>query len=158
MSRKEKIEITVDKNLSDSRRDLALKISDRLHSKNIKSFDVMGSVGAGKTTLIKRIVESLDFKVGVIAADLTTEIDKKRIAESGAKVLQINTVKMCHLDGEMILKTLGDFEDVDVSSNQAAADEMIKKSGQMGVPVLDINGQIITGFDKQAISKALGIG
>ena len=50
-----------------------------------------------------------------------------------------------------------DFEDIDVSADQAAADEMVKKSGQMGVPVLEVNGQIITGFDKEAINKALGL-
>ena len=51
-----------------------------------------------------------------------------------------------------------EFEDIDVSSNQTAAQEMIQKSGQMGVPVLDIDGGIIKGFDKEAISKALGLG
>jgi glutaredoxin 3 len=49
------------------------------------------------------------------------------------------------------------FEDVDVSSNQQAAEEMIQKSGQMGVPVLDINGQIIVGLDKEKINSALGL-
>jgi len=49
------------------------------------------------------------------------------------------------------------FQDFDVSSNQEAAEEMIKKSGQMGVPVLDINGQIIVGFDKERIKTALGL-
>lgn len=49
------------------------------------------------------------------------------------------------------------FEDIDVSINQAAVEEMINKSGQMGVPVLDIDGEIIIGFDKEAISRALNL-
>jgi len=49
------------------------------------------------------------------------------------------------------------FEDIDVSSNQEKAQEMIDKSGQMGVPVLDIEGDIIAGFEKDAIKKSLGI-
>jgi glutaredoxin-like YruB-family protein len=49
------------------------------------------------------------------------------------------------------------FEDIDVSSNQSAAEEMVQKSGQMGVPVLDIDGQIIVGFDKERIKTALGL-
>jgi len=49
------------------------------------------------------------------------------------------------------------FESIDVSSDQEKAKEMIDKSGQMGVPVVDIEGQIITGFDKDTIKKALGI-
>jgi glutaredoxin 3 len=49
------------------------------------------------------------------------------------------------------------FEDIDVSSNQLVAQEMVQRSGQMGVPVLDINGQIIVGFDKERINSALGL-
>lgn len=49
------------------------------------------------------------------------------------------------------------FQDFDVGSIETAAQDMIKKSGQMGVPVLDIDGQIIVGFDKEKIKKALGI-
>ena len=49
------------------------------------------------------------------------------------------------------------FEDTDVSTNQEAAEEMIKISGQMGVPVLDIDGEIIIGFDKEKIKQTLGI-
>lgn len=49
------------------------------------------------------------------------------------------------------------FEDFDVSINQQAGEEMIQKSGQMGVPVLDIEGSIVVGFDKERIKQALGI-
>ena len=50
-----------------------------------------------------------------------------------------------------------EFEDFDVGSNQIKAEEMIKKSGQMGVPVLDIEGEIIVGFDKEKIKQSLGL-
>ncbi len=49
------------------------------------------------------------------------------------------------------------YEDVDVSLDSQAAEEMIQKSSQMGVPVLDIEGQIIVGFDKERIKRALGL-
>lgn len=48
------------------------------------------------------------------------------------------------------------FSEVDVSRDAAGAREMIQKSGQRGVPVLDIDGTIIVGFDKPAIEQALG--
>ncbi len=48
-----------------------------------------------------------------------------------------------------------DFQDMDVSGDKQAADEMVQKSGQMGVPVLDIDGEIIVGFDKDRIKSAL---
>ncbi|NOZ80502.1 MAG: glutaredoxin family protein [DPANN group archaeon] len=48
------------------------------------------------------------------------------------------------------------FKDIDVSQDMEAAKEMIAKSGQRGVPVLDINGTIIVGFNQPAIEQALG--
>jgi glutaredoxin-like YruB-family protein len=50
-----------------------------------------------------------------------------------------------------------EFTNHDVSTDQAKAQEMIKISGQMGVPVIDINGEIIVGFDKEKIKAALGL-
>lgn len=50
-----------------------------------------------------------------------------------------------------------EFEEVDVFSNQGAKEEMIKKSGQKEVPVLEVGDKIIVGFDKKKILEALGI-
>ena len=50
-----------------------------------------------------------------------------------------------------------DFENIDVSTSQEKSQEMVDKSGQMGVPVLAINGTIIVGFDKEKIGNALGL-
>jgi len=50
-----------------------------------------------------------------------------------------------------------DIENIDVSTSQNKLQEMIDKSGQMGVPVLDIEGKIIIGFNKEEIDKALDI-
>ena len=49
------------------------------------------------------------------------------------------------------------YQDIDVSKDQKKAEEMIEKSGQMGVPVADIDGQIIVGFNKEKIKKILNI-
>jgi glutaredoxin-like YruB-family protein len=49
------------------------------------------------------------------------------------------------------------FEEIDVSANPEKAQEMVNKSGQMGVPVVDIEGEIIVGFDKGKISQVLGL-
>ena len=49
------------------------------------------------------------------------------------------------------------FEDYDVGVDRSRADEMVKISGQMGVPVLDIDGEVIIGFDKEMIKKSLGL-
>ncbi len=50
-----------------------------------------------------------------------------------------------------------EFQNIDVSGDQQAVDELKQKSGQMGVPVLDIEGEIIVGFDKERIKQSLGI-
>ena len=62
-----------------------------------------------------------------------------------------NTIKR-HLQENRI-----QFREVDVASNQKAAEEMVRKSGQQGVPQTDINGEIIVGFDKPRINRLLGI-
>ena len=49
------------------------------------------------------------------------------------------------------------FTDYDVGSDSAKAQEMMKKSGQMGVPVIEIDGNIVVGFDKEKIKESLGL-
>lgn len=49
------------------------------------------------------------------------------------------------------------YQDIDVSMDEDAQNEMIKKSGQLGVPVLDIDGNIVIGFDKEKIDELLKI-
>lgn len=59
---------------------------------------------------------------------------------------------------KMFLKEYGvSFVEKNVAQDRAAANEMIEKSGQMGVPTIDINGEIIVGFDQDAIKKALNL-
>jgi glutaredoxin len=58
---------------------------------------------------------------------------------------------------EFLKKNNVGFENIDIGVDQKLREEMINKSGQMGVPVLDIDGQMIVGFDKDAIKKALEI-
>jgi glutaredoxin-like YruB-family protein len=49
------------------------------------------------------------------------------------------------------------FKDVDVASDSKAAQEMIEKTGQMGVPVIEVGSELIVGFDKKRLAKALGV-
>jgi len=61
----------------------------------------------------------------------------------------------CHMVKDFLKEKGIDFEDVDVSVDHKRAEEMIEKSGQMGVPVIDIDGRIIIGFNKPKIEEAL---
>jgi len=65
------------------------------------------------------------------------------------------TCPWCKKAKEYLKEKKISFTDVNVAGNQASAQEMIKKSGQMGVPVIEIDGKIIVGFDKEALDNAL---
>jgi len=73
------------------------------------------------------------------------------------KVYSTPTCPYCVTLKEFLKEHNVEFEDIDVSSDREAAEEMIKKSGQMGVPVADINGEIVVGFDKERIKQLLRI-
>ncbi|WP_139905765.1 glutaredoxin family protein [Clostridium thermarum] len=73
------------------------------------------------------------------------------------KVYSTTTCPWC-VKAKDYLKSKGiAYEDINVSLDPAAAKEMIEKSGQRGVPVLDINGNIVVGFDRPQIDKLLGL-
>ncbi|NQV04453.1 MAG: glutaredoxin family protein [Candidatus Omnitrophica bacterium] len=72
------------------------------------------------------------------------------------KVYSTSSCPYCHRAKDFLKENNVQFEDIDVGRDPDAGKEMIDKSGQMGVPVIDIDGQIIVGFDKEAIEKALG--
>lgn len=61
----------------------------------------------------------------------------------------------CRLAKDYFRKHHIPFTDYNVTNNKAKADEMVRKSGQMGVPVLDIHGRILVGFNPAEIERAL---
>ena len=67
------------------------------------------------------------------------------------------TCPFCKQLKEFLGENKVEFTDIDVSADNEKAQEMIKKSGQMGVPVMDVDGDIIVGFDREKISEKLGI-
>jgi glutaredoxin 3 len=77
-----------------------------------------------------------------------------------AKKITVYSTSTCpHCIGlkEFLKNNNIDFDNVDVGSDTEKAQEMVEKSGQMGVPVVDIDGDIIVGFDRNAISQKLAI-
>ncbi len=102
------IEITVDKSLYRKNQEIADANQRLLDEHSIKSVDILGSIGSGKTTLTGQIVARLKnrMKIAAVAGDITTTIDADRIRENGGEVLQINTDGGCHLDANMVKKSL----------------------------------------------------
>lgn len=101
-------DIELEKDLLAKNRGLARENRRRFDRLKITAIDVMGSIGSGKTSLIKALLKKLKMgeAIGVIAGDLTTTIDAERIKEEGARVIQINTGKECHLDANLIHRAI----------------------------------------------------
>lgn len=67
------------------------------------------------------------------------------------------TCGYCHMAKEYLTSKSIPFTDVDVSRDHQKAQEMVTKTGQMGVPVIDVGGKIIIGFDKRKLDEYLGL-
>ncbi|MEW5831171.1 MAG: glutaredoxin domain-containing protein [Chloroflexota bacterium] len=72
-------------------------------------------------------------------------------------VFSTPTCSFCNMAKKYFREKGVKFRDVDVSRDQAAARDMLRRSGQSGVPVIDIGGKLIVGFDRPKIDKLLGI-
>ena len=97
---------------------LARKNMELLREHNVKAIDIMGSIGAGKTSLIEKLVQSLKqkYRIAVFKGDLTTTIDAERIGRHGVQVLTINTGRECHLDANVVARAVEriSLEDIDL--------------------------------------------
>jgi len=84
---------------------LAENLKNRFTQSHVFVMNLMSSPGAGKTSIILRIIQALAnrFKIGVIEGDIASDVDSRKIAETGVDVLQVNTKGACHLDANMIL-------------------------------------------------------
>jgi hydrogenase nickel incorporation protein HypB len=97
-----------------------IQINERIAKDNLATFDqhdvlaidVMGSIGAGKTSLIEVMIEKLKSKLrlAMIAGDVTTTIDSDRVTKHGVPSIQINTGRECHLDANMVRKAIDELD------------------------------------------------
>lgn len=78
-------------------------LRQELREKGVFLLNLMSSPGSGKTTTLMKTIEALKDKlqIGVMEADIDSDVDARTISESGAKVIQLHTGGMCHLDAEM---------------------------------------------------------
>lgn len=81
----------------------AAKLRAELKEKGVFLLNLMSSPGSGKTTTLTRTIEALkdEFKIGVMEADIDSDVDARTIAAAGAKAIQLHTGGMCHLDAGM---------------------------------------------------------
>lgn len=94
----------------------AAELRAELKKKGIFLLNLMSSPGSGKTTTLKRTAEALrdELKIGVMEADIDSDVDARAMAAEGVKAVQLHTGGMCHLDADMTRQGLEGLETGDV--------------------------------------------
>ena len=100
-----------------------IQANDKLASENRKKFeekdifavDLVGAVGSGKSSLLETLIDEMDDKIGVIAGDILSKFDAKRIENKNVPVKGLNTGKECHLDAHLVEHALPDIPLDDIS-------------------------------------------
>ena len=88
------------------------KVREQLKKDRTFLLNLMSSPGSGKTTTLKATISALknEYKIGVMEADIDSDVDAKAISETGAKSIQLHTGGMCHLDAGMTKQGLESFD------------------------------------------------
>ncbi len=94
----------------------AEELRKELKQKKVFLLNLMSSPGSGKTTALTRTIEALkdELRIGVMEADIDSEVDAETISGLGVKAVQLHTGGMCHLDADMTRQGLSGLEDGDV--------------------------------------------
>ena len=110
--------IELNEDLIENNDRLAEENNQLLREKNIRAFDFVGAIGAGKTAIIETVVQRItnDYRILVINGDVATRIDADRIEKHGAQTIQVNTGRECALNSYHISQVLNnyDLDEVDV--------------------------------------------
>ena len=104
--------ISIKRKILESNIEVATRNRKLFNERGIFTINIFGSPGAGKTSILERVIKNMKTKVsiGVIEGDLYTNKDAERIEGQGVSVVQINTYGACHLDAAMIDKSIKSIE------------------------------------------------
>ena len=94
----------------------AAQLRQELKGRGVFLLNLMSSPGSGKTTTLRRTAELLkdELKIGVMEADIDSDVDARAMAAAGVKSIQLHTGGMCHLDADMTRQGLDELVDNDV--------------------------------------------
>jgi hydrogenase nickel incorporation protein HypB len=99
--------IGIEKDMMEINRKIAEANRSLFRKEGVFALNIMGAVGSGKTSLIEVLYEKFKgFRVGVIAGDVISDIDAKRLEKLGIPVIGVNTGRECHLDAHLIQHSL----------------------------------------------------
>ena len=110
--------ISIKKNIHEDNKKVANETREQLRSNQAFMINVMSSPGSGKTTMLVRTIEAMKakYRIGVLEADVDSDVDAKSVMEAGAKAIQMHTGGLCHLDATMTRSGLDELgtEDCDL--------------------------------------------
>lgn len=120
----------------------AQELRDELKEKKVFLLNLMSSPGSGKTTTLTRTIERLksELKIGVMEADIDSDVDAETISKLGVKAIQLHTGGMCHLDADMTRQGLEGLE-----------------TGDLDLAILENVGNLVcpAEFDTGAVKNAM---
>ncbi len=103
-------DMDMEKNILEENEKIAKSNSDLFQEKGVRAFNILGAIGSGKTSLIERLKEGMDQKVGALAGDLNGKDDYERFKKKDMPAVAINTGKDCHLDAHYVNHGLEDID------------------------------------------------
>ncbi len=120
----------------------AQELRDELKEKKVFLLNLMSSPGSGKTTTLSRTIEQLkdELKIGVMEADIDSDVDAETISNLGVRAIQLHTGGMCHLDADMTRQGLEGL-----------------KTGDLDLAILENVGNLVcpAEFDTGAVKNAM---
>ncbi len=106
-----KIVETKERALADNEK-AARQTLEKLKKKGVFFVNLMGSPGAGKTSTLLRLIEQLGdkYKIGIIEADVASDVDARTLSDKVTRVIQIHTGGLCHMDADMTERALNELD------------------------------------------------
>jgi len=124
----------------------------------IESVPTLLEFRSGKLGNIMKGCNSREFYISAILGSRADQHSEGEKRQKNVTVYSTPSCTWCNTLKTYLKERKIHFRDIDVSSDQKAAEQMVNKSGQQGVPQTDIDGQIIIGFDKKRIDSLLELG
>jgi hydrogenase nickel incorporation protein HypB len=133
---------------------IAASLREAFDNRGLYVFNLLGSPGAGKTSLLEKTLELADgsLRIGVIEGDLATELDAQRVARHDAPVVQVNTGGNCHLDAAMVRQALDhlDTSNLDVLAIENVGNLVCPAAWDLGEREKIVVSSVPEGDDKPA--------
>lgn len=109
-------EVEIQHDIMVANKKLAKKNQKILDKSDVFAVDVLGAIGSGKTSLIEKLIQEINYPVAVIAGDVISKFDAGRFEQYDVPVVGLNTGKECHLDAHLVEHAFHDLplDDVDI--------------------------------------------